>query len=133
MTVNITDFRLNSDASGLGSSGTSSTTFVVPAQSLSTYQYLIYTASIPLDNENSITTLLADISTTIAGISGTYLVDGYTACPPGGTTPIMLSISTYYANGNLNALILINNNSGATYNMPAITIDFNASVFSAPF
>ena len=132
MTVDVTKLALDSMGAGLGSTGNGPATLTIPSQTLSVGTYQTFTTSIPLNNTDAITTLLATVTSSIAGVSGTYLVNGYAACPPGGTS-IYLSITTYYANGNLNALVVLYNNTGSSLPITAITIDYNASVFSAPF
>lgn len=134
MTLDISKFAFASDASGLGSTGVGATTLVIPSQTIPPAGYVNYTAGVPLNNSNAITTLLATLSAPDNSISGTWLVSGYQPCPPGGNGFFNVNIESYYSGGSLNAMVqVINNDNTYPLTIAQLTFVFNATVFTAPF
>lgn len=126
---NFSNLTSVSSASGYKNYLASTFSVSVPAQVLGVGNYLIYTASTPLINTNSI----SQVQVNWGGLDTFYrILNGYIFEYYGGGTYEVQS-SYYFDATTLYVNTIIVNQSGAPVNIPGITINCRGFLFLAPF
>lgn len=107
----------------------SSFSVAVPGQSLGAGAFISFTASTPLDNDNSI----SQVQVQYSGLSNDYYIMNGTVQTDWSSGDLQVQSYYYFDSTNLNVFTVLVNLSAGSISVPAITINCRGFLFLAPF